>query len=69
MKLEPLKLWAEKDLLTDDEKSEYGFIGFYKARMRTAYVLISSVWKHFAVTVCMIIFRIPSTVSVGDFVF
>ena len=30
MKLEPLKLWVEKDLLTDDEKSEYGFIGFYK---------------------------------------
>ena len=30
MTLETLKLWAEKDLLMDDGKAEYGFIGFFK---------------------------------------
>ena len=30
MKIEGLKLWAEKDLLIDDGKAEQGFIGYFK---------------------------------------
>ena len=30
MTLESLKLWAEKDLLMDDGKTEYGFVGYFK---------------------------------------
>ena len=30
MKLEALKLWAEKDLLMDDGDTEQGFLGYFK---------------------------------------